>query len=182
MRRNLLSILVLALFWTMLCSGSWVQPTENKQAIPKEWRLPTEDELVKNWKWTQKEIIENLKIVGDFDGDRVNDEAQLMVKKDHSAMGLLVVFSPNSPMEYWMLLNIGKPKTLKTYRISLNKPSVYQVSCQIKEPCLFCENKEPCKEGERSISIKTSTIIVNDKDAFIWNKNQSGFMELLNFS
>jgi hypothetical protein len=94
MKRNLLPILFLILFGTMLCAGSWVQPTENKQAISKEWRLPTEDELIKNWKWTKKEIEENLKIIGDFDEDRVNDEAQLMVKKDHSAMGFLVVFSP----------------------------------------------------------------------------------------
>jgi len=182
MKKNLLKILFLALFGTMICAGSWVQPTENKQAISKEWRFPTENELTKNWKWTKKEIEENLKVIGDFDGDRINDEAQLMVKKDHSAMGLLVVFSPKTDMEYWMLLDFGKPNTLKTYRISLKKPSVYQVSCQIKEPCLFCENKEPCKNGERSISIKTSTIVVNDKDAFIWNKKRSGFMELLNFS
>jgi len=182
MKKNLLKALVLAVTWTMLCAGSWVQPTENKQAVPKEWRFPTENELAKNWKWTPKEIHENLKVIADFDGDRINDVAKLMVKKDHSAMGLLVVFSPNTNMEYWMLLDFGKPKALKKYRISLKKPSVYQVSCQIKEPCLFCENKEPCKNGERSISIKTSTIVVNNKDAFIWNKKRSGFMELLNVS
>jgi hypothetical protein len=177
MKKNIFKILVLALIWTLLFAGSYIQPLSNQSAIPKEWRLPTEDELIKNWKWTKKEITENLKITGDFDGDRVKDEAKLMVKKDHSAMGLLVVFSPNSTMEYWMLLNIGKPKTLKTYRISLKKPSVYQVSCQKKKPCLFCENKEPCNNGERSISIKTSTIVVNQKDVFIWNKKQSGFLE-----
>ena len=182
MKKNLLKTLILAVTWTMFCAGSWVQPTENKHAVPKDWRFPTENELSLNWKWTTKEIQENLIVIGDFDGDRIKDEAKLMVKKDHSAMGLLVVFSPKTSMEYWMLLDFGVPKTLKKYRISLKKPSVYQVSCQIKEPCLFCENKEPCKNGERSISIKTSTIVVNKKDVFIWNKKRSRFMELLNFS
>lgn len=121
-------------------------------------------------------------MVGDFDGDRRNDEARLMVKKDHSAMGLLVVFSPKSDMEYWMLLDMGMPKTLKTYRISLNKPNVYNVTCQLKAPCQFCENSEPCKHGNRSISVNTYAIIVNHKDAFIWDKKRSRFIELLDFS
>ncbi len=174
MKKNLFSVLVLVLIWIALFAGNWIKPTLNKFATPNEWRFPTENELIKNWKWTKQEINENLRVVGDFDGDRVNDEARLMIKKDHSSMGLLVVFSPNSPMEYWMLLAIEQPKSLKNYKISSKKSRVYQVTCkQIKKTC----------GGENQLfPIRALAIVVNDSDIFIWNRGQSEFIELLNFS
>ncbi len=152
-----------------LFAGSWITQTESHQVVPREWRFPTENELIKNWKWTKQETQKNLKVIGDFDGDRVVDEARLMIKKDFSAMGLLVVFSPNSDMEYWMLLAIEKPKFLKEYRISSKKPGTYQVSCG--------DTKQPCKNDDQFISIRTKAIVINE-NVFLWNKGQSKFIKL----
>ncbi len=180
MQRKLFSILILAGVWAILFAGSWVRPTLNQQAVPKEWRLPTENELKKNWQWTDQEIKNNLQVTGDFDGDGFIDQAKLMIKNNFSAMGLLVIFSPKKVGEYWMLLEIGKLNTFKNYRIASKKPSVYEVSCKIKKPCLLCQKKEPCKKGKRKISIKTPTIVVNNENVFIWNKKGGSFLELLN--
>lgn len=182
MKKNLVSVLALLGLWTILFAGSWVRPTLSEPAIPKEWRLPTVEELKSNWKWTEQEIRKNLRVRADFNGDGLKDEAKLMVKNNGSAIGLLVVFSSKNQEKDWILLDSGYPTAMKKYRISYKKPSVYQVSCRIRRPCLLCEKKEPCENGVRRISIKTPTIVVNDRDIFIWNKRRSVFVELLNYS
>ncbi len=182
MKRNVISALALLGLWTTLVAGSWVRPTLNEPAMPKDWRLPTVEELKYNWKWTDQEIRKNLRVSADFNGDGLKDEAKLMVRNNGSAIGLLVVFSSKSEEKDWILLDSGYPAAMKKYRISYKKPSVYQVSCRVRRPCLLCEKKEPCEKGVRRISIKTPTIVVNDRDIFIWNKKRSAFVELLNYS
>ncbi len=182
MTKKILYVLVLLGVWAALVAASWVRPTLSEPAAANEWRLPTVEELKKNWHWTQKEIKKNLRVVADFNGDGIKDEAKLMVKNNGSAIGLLAVISSNKAEKDWILLDTGYPNAMKQYRISSKKPSVYQVSCRIRRPCWLCEKKEPCKKGIRSISIKTPTIVVNDRDIFIWNKRRSTFVELLNYS
>jgi hypothetical protein len=182
MKRNLISVLALLGLWTILVAGSWVRPTFTEPAMPNDWRLPTVEELKNHWKWTDAEIKENLRVFADFNGDGIKDEAKLMVKNNGSAIGLLVALSSKNKENEWVLLDSGFPKAMQKYRISSKKPSVYQVSCRIRRPCLLCEKKEPCNKGVRRISIKTPTIVVNDRDIFIWNKKRSTFVELLNYS
>jgi hypothetical protein len=182
MKRNMISVLMLLGLWTILVAGSWVRPTFTEPAMPNDWRLPTVEELKNNWKWTETEIKKNLQVSADFNGDGLKDEAKLMIKNNGSAIGLLVVFSSRGEEKDWVLLDSGFPTAMQKYRISYKKPSVYQVSCRIRRPCLLCEKKEPCNKGIRHISIKTPTIVINDRDIFIWNKKRSSFVEILNYS
>ena len=135
--------------------------------IPSEWRMPNEIELGDDWR---EGIYKNAVVVGDFNGDGLNDGAYLVVSSDGLLEGLLAFIKLESEVRWFEL---SKSKFSGKVFMGLDKylPGKYKV---------ICETHTECEENlKKEIPIKSDSFSFyrpgSASSIFVWNEESAAF-------
>lgn len=97
-------------------------------SIPQGWRAPISSELGDDWR--KKEAERYLVVKGDFNGDRVIDEARLFVREDGSGLGLFgFVSEKNRTIKTYLLDEMKGSGSIHAMGIKKVSPGSYKTAC-----------------------------------------------------
>lgn len=119
MRRiSLLIIFLLSLITT--CS--------NDRHLPEGWRMPVTDELKDAWRNEGKDKFTIVK--GDFNGDGIVDEANILVRQDNSGFAVFAFVSQKNHTFKTYLLDENKDKSMiRIMGIKKVPSNIYKTAC-----------------------------------------------------
>ena len=111
---------------------------ESPTAPPKGWRYPTMAEISQDWRAVSPH--KHALISADFDGDRMQDRAMLLVKANNMGAALVVILGrmPNKALVLEPLEDIGR---LDVMGIEVVEPGQYETACG--KGYFECEKGEP---------------------------------------
>ena len=135
--------------------------------MPSEWRIPSESELGDNWR---EGIHKNAAVVGDFNGDGLNDGAYLVVSSDGQWEGLLAFISLEDKVR-WYELSKSKFDVKVFMGLDWYSPGRYKV---------LCETDAECEESlKKEIAIETDAFAFyrpgSASSIFVWNMEDAEF-------
>jgi hypothetical protein len=94
------------------------------QEVPQGWRRPTLDEA--KGKWRNESCTRFLRVIGDFDGDRKPDVAELLVSRSSNQFGLFVRLS--SQQNQWQSVQQADGP-IANLGVSIVPPKRYMTLC-----------------------------------------------------
>lgn len=141
--------------------------------LPAGWRAPKPQELVTDIDWRKDERNRYLIVSGDFDGDKKQDFARLLVSDSHNAMGLFVILS-SSDNNPFLLNQIPDKRMIQVIGIALAKPGKYKTACG--------KGYFPCAKGEPAeIYLRTAGINYFKEGSansfFVWDRKVRKFRQ-----
>jgi hypothetical protein len=118
--------------------------------LPLGWRVPTAEELANDIDWRKEDPNRYLSVSGDFDGDKKQDSAQLLVNDARNSMALFVMLSSNN-YKPTLLDEMTDKRMITVMGVALAKPADYKTACG--KGYFKCEKNEP-----ESIRLKNPAI------------------------
>lgn len=106
--------------------------------LPKEWRLPTDDETYQAYDQSHLNTL----ISGDFNGDGLFDGALIAITTDNEKQELLVFIYDKNLHEKWQVLDSMPFSGSVTMGLSKVLPGKAKVLCVTDEECLKGYKKE----------------------------------------
>lgn len=148
-------------------------------ALPEGWRLPTAEELSSEAN-RKDSPTKYAKVIADFNGDGINDEAFLLKSTKFSGEGLFVRLSDGQKGFKWMKLDVidwGEeyPKVNLSMGISVAKPGAYKTACG--------KGYFECKEGEPEVlKLRQPAIdyfrFESANSFFVWDEKTKSFKRI----
>lgn len=124
--------------------------------LPTGWRLPTKLELSDDWRKRDRNKFAS--IVGDFDGDKLLDEAKILVANNNKKMGIFI---------WW-----GKDKSGKPVEV-FNESQVSQIRSMGIENFSSGKYQTACGKGYYDCKIGETKDIKIDHDSINYFKTES---------
>ena len=159
----------------------FVTPSFAKENIilPEGWRYPTTEEL-SDEPLRKDSPTKYIKVVADFNGDGINDEAYLVKSTKFSGEGLLVRLSDKQKGFRWLVLattDWGKeyPKVNLSMGINIVEPGQYKTACG--------KGYYECKKGEPEVlKLKLPAIdyfkFESANSFFFWDDKTNSFKRI----
>ena len=134
--------------------------------LPPGWRLPTSQELATEVDW--EEAPDHAQsISADFDGDKKDDLAQLLLNDAKNEMALFVMLSSRK-FKPLLLDELADKRTIHVMGIGVTDPGEYKTACG--KGYWKCEKNEP-----EFLRLKYSAIDYFKSESanslFVWNQN-----------
>lgn len=99
------------------------------QTLPSGWRYPKPDDDKGDWKDFKKEIPKPFNVRADFNGDKIVDDAWILIPTKGKAQGLFVFLGQMSgPPQVIQLEYDGSSSPQEMY-LSLAEPGTYDTAC-----------------------------------------------------
>ncbi|SHN57494.1 hypothetical protein [Desulfovibrio litoralis] len=142
--------------------------------LPQNWRLPTDKELKATWRDENKGKYAIVK--GDFNSDKIVDEAKLLVRKDGMGFGLFAFVSQKDNYFKTYLLDEMQDHTLiQVFGIKDVASGVYKTACG--------KGYWDCQQGETpEIVIKNTAIDYFKTEGansfFYWDNKENTFKRI----
>lgn len=95
--------------------------------LPSGWRLPTKLELSDDWR--KKDQNKFASIIGDFDGDKILDEAKILVTNDSKKMGVFIWWGKDKSGKPTALFDESEISQIHGMGIEIFSPGNYQTAC-----------------------------------------------------
>lgn len=144
-------------------------------ALPEGWRYLTTEEL-SNQSWRQNSPTKYAKLVADFNGDGIDDNAYILKNTNFSREGLFVHLSDKQAGFKWLLLDTTDLARTNLYMgIDAVKPGEYITACG--------KGYFKCKKGEPAI-LKIERPAINYfqfesvNSFFVWNDKTRLFKQI----
>jgi hypothetical protein len=142
--------------------------------LPLGWRMPTAKELGDDIDWRKEDPNRYLSVSGDFDGDKKQDSAQLLVNDARNSMALFVMLSSNS-YKPSLLDEIADKRMITVMGVALAKPAYYKTACG--KGYYKCGKNEP-----ENIRLKNPAIDYFKESSansfFVWQPRTRRFVRL----
>jgi hypothetical protein len=141
--------------------------------LPDGWRLPTVQEADN---WYRKGTDKFLSAVSDFNGDNRQDIARLLIRKDDSIVGLLVLVSDKSDdSKLFSLVTTDIQSGIKGVGVETVKPGSYTIACG--------KGHWNCREDEfpiLEIPLEGINLFIFESAAsyYYWDQEKKGFVEI----
>ena len=163
------------LIYLLLASTAYA---EIKITLPEGWRFPTEKEL--SYASRKDSSTKYAKVIADFNGDGINDEAFLLKSTKFSGEGLFVRLSKKQGGFRWVELDVidwGKqyPNVDLTMGVDIAKPGEYKTACG--------KGYFECKEGEPEVlKLRRAAIdyfrFESANSFFVWDDKTAKFKRI----
>ena len=111
--------------------------------LPAGWRHPAPNEGTQGWRGESSHRY--LVVTGDFDGDRLADEARLLVREEKLGIGLLAKVSSAAVKDPMILDEMEDISALRYMGIELAPPGEYKTAC--------AKGRRDCGPGEPALLI-----------------------------
>lgn len=106
--------------------------------LPSGWRLPTKLELSDEWRKKDKDKFAS--IIGDFDGDKIPDEAKILISNDNKKMGIFIWWGKDKSGKATEVFSASDMSQIHSMGIEKFTPGSYQTACG--------KGYFDCKKGE----------------------------------
>jgi hypothetical protein len=137
--------------------------------LPKQYRVPTEDELSSEWRKDAPDRYAS--VAADFNGDGLVDGAFLAVDEKHKKLVLMVVLFKKDSSEIWLKLQTMDYAALKYQGITLVKPST-----------ISAYKGEATENTKHPITLKFNSIksfsSEGPSSVFFWDQSRHQFKHL----
>ena len=166
MRHSIIFIAILLLF----SNNAFGEPL-----LPKGWRVPTKDETKYDIPIREKDPYRYLRVIGDFDGDKITDEARILVNDSKNKMGVFVFLARNGSYKTIQLVEYDNKDWVKAIGISIVEPGEYKTACG--------KGYFKCHEGEPAVLVlKRPSINVfkfeSASSFFYWDDSLKSFKSI----
>jgi hypothetical protein len=155
MRKAILSCLILLLL-TLSVSGSC---KEQGISLPHGWKTPDGPESKKEWR--NEGLNKFLWFKSDFNGDGIDDQANILVNEDTRKMGVFAFLSQKDGTYKTFMLQVEDVGLLKETGIALVTAGKYQTL--YGDSTLGCLEGKPCDIVLPSNSIELFTVVLPEK-------------------
>jgi hypothetical protein len=136
MRHPAIFIAILLLF----SNNAFAEPL-----LPKGWRVPTKEETKYDLPIREEDPYRYLRVIADFDGDKITDEARILVNDSKNKMGIFVFLRRNNNYKTIRLVEYDNKTWAEVIGISIVKPGKYKTACG--------KGYFDCHEGEPDVLV-----------------------------
>ncbi|MDO9182084.1 MAG: hypothetical protein Q7U04_06730 [Bacteriovorax sp.] len=140
-------------FFLLTVSSAFASKTN---MLPSGWRLPTKLELGDDWRKKDRNLFAS--IVGNFDDDKIPDEAKILVSTDNKKIGIFI---------WW-----GKDKSGKPVEV-FNESEISQIHSMGIENFSSGNYQTACGKGYFDCKIGETKNIKIDHDSINYFKTES---------
>jgi hypothetical protein len=154
----------------MLSSVSFAQSIE----LPKDWRIPNSTDVYHPDNDRSINKYQYLKVLADFNGDKIIDTAYLLINDKTKKMGLFVYISKGTS---YVLLKLYETENsyINNMGISLVLPGKYKTACG--KGYWECAKAEPAVLDIKLPAINYF-IFESANSYWYWNKSSQSFKEV----
>lgn len=140
---------------------------------PRGWRYPQELDYLGNWKEFRKDLPVPFHVRADFNGDKISDDAWILIRTDDIGWGLFVFLSQGTGKVRTILLdNHPKDANPQTMGLGLVQKGAHKTACG--------KGYWECKRGEPAVLHLKNTgieyfVYESSSSIFYWNQATNKF-------
>lgn len=144
-----------------------------KQMPPRGWRFPQESDYLGNWKNFRKDLPVPFHVRADFNGDKITDDAWILIRTDDVGWGLFVFLSRRpGTVRTIRLDNHPKDANPQTMGLGLAQKGKHQTACG--------KGYWECKRGEPAVLPLRNPgfeyfVYESSSSIFYWNQSTNKF-------
>jgi hypothetical protein len=166
---RILSLLILVL--------SLAPTTLAGQRPPKGWRFPIESDYVGEWKDFRERLPVPFHVKADFTGDKIADDAWILIRSDNKGWGLFVFLGRRSgKAKIVQLDNHPEDSSPQKMGIALARPGDHKTACG--KGYYECKRSEPEMLRLKNPGIEYFYHEVSSS-IFYWSKSANRFKQVL---